>query len=167
MKPFPLLALCCAALPLSAVAVHARPAAPKAVQATLQKLYDRENAAIAAKDMKAVWSLRTPDYEAIRHGQRRNAAQVRAAYRQMFAEAHSLKGTARIQSLTLHGRTAQVKVAEAATFVITHPLTKRNAVLKTSSISLDDWVQRNGHWLKRRSRSLSQTGTLDGKGMSG
>lgn len=164
MKPLSAIAVCCAALPLSISAVHARPAAPSAVQATIQKLYDRENAAVAAKDVKAVFSLRTPDYEAVSsRGQKRTASQLRQIYGQMFAQTRSLKGVSRVQSLALHGQTAQVKVSEVATIALTDPRTGHDAVMKISQISLDDWVQRNGRWLKRRSRALSAKTTFNGK----
>lgn len=152
------LASACLALVHGAMA-DATADAKKAIQAA----YNAGNAATGKKDMNKMFANDSPDFVAVRNGQTITLAQAKAAVKQFFPAVKSIKDVSVVQKIKLKGNEATVTVKEHGDMVMANPQTKKTMKISVDSVSEDVWTKSGGAWLRKRSKSISEHVTSDGK----
>lgn len=127
------------------------------VRKAIQSSYNQINAALARKDLNAMWKMMAPDYVGIhRNGERRTSAQQRLTMSRLMTRAKSLKGVSVIQKFRLRGRVATVWIK--STWRVTIPNQRHEDVTtKIVGFDRDTWIEKSGGWLLSKSESLGFT----------
>lgn len=111
-----------AALSLAAVA-HADAAADakKAIQAA----YDKADAALVKKDLKGMFSVYSPDYEAQANGKKMTLAEVQQMAQMQISMIQKPKNKVTIQKFTLKGKEATATTKQDMEASFSNPQTKK------------------------------------------
>ncbi len=130
---------------------------------SIQAAYDAESAAIGKHDVNATYRAYTSDYVSINEkGDKKNLEQSKASAKSMMAVMKTLTVTQKVQTLTLK------KSDQAIVTVKTHVSGATVGDAKTAQKLLADetdedlWVKTGTGWLRKRSKTLSQTMTING-----
>jgi ketosteroid isomerase-like protein len=164
-KPTLRIALSCCSLLSLAVMVAADPTddARKSIQA----VYDRISAAVDKKDVSAATIHYTPDFDMVdRNGIRNNLAANRQQLQALFSMLKNIKATQTIQSLSLKGNQAMVTEHTHLEGIAIDPRSKKACKFVGDNISLDTWVKGPKGWMQKRSKTLNERTTIDGKPQS-
>jgi len=135
------------------------------VARAIQEQYNAKNDAIAKKDIAAVWKIRTKDYTDVNDGIVRGATELQSKQARLFEMATSLQATSTVESVTLNGKTAVVRVRESGTIVMRNPQTKQDVILKSEGYWLETWVMDGRKWLTSQSKGITNAITVNGKRM--
>jgi ketosteroid isomerase-like protein len=134
--------------------------ARKAIQAA----YDHMSAAVEKRELNGVTAFYTPDFEMTeRGGTRNNLAASRRQIQFMLGMLKTIKATQVIQTFTLKGNQAVVTEHTHMDGIMLDPQTKRPHKFVGDNISQDIWIKGAKGWLQRRSQTLTERTTIDGK----
>jgi hypothetical protein len=149
-----------AALPWMNVAA----AADGSVKETIQKIYDRQDAAEGRLDTKAIGADETTDFVQVGNdGKTQTREQEDQSGIQMMQIMKSYHARTQIVSFSQQGSKVTVVVRVHIESVIRPPQLGRDSQIVFDATGRDEWVKRGGTWLCSRSHTLSEKGTVDGK----
>jgi ketosteroid isomerase-like protein len=130
----------------------------------IQTAYDRMSAAVVNRDINGILAYYTTDYESIqRNGTQDGPAESRHQIQIMFNMMKSIKVSQAVQNVTLKGNTAQVLEKTHLEGITSDAQTKKPHKFIGDYVSDDIWVKGPKGWLMKRSKSLYEHATLDGK----
>ncbi len=130
----------------------------------IQLQYDRSNAAITRRDSTGTFAIYSPSFVAVdKNGKKHTLANLKQQSQVVFTQARIITGTTKIQTITLKGNTALVRVAEHSKMVGTDPATKSDSTLVFDSTSNDSWISTGGKWLQINSKTLTSKETINGR----
>lgn len=165
-KPFPFkLFLVPLALWL-ALPAAARPAPkplPKSppARAEIQAIYNKINAAAAAKDVDAVFAYDSDDYTQIdKKGRVHDASDDRQGLEKLMEEANSIQAVTAIRGFSGTETEATVTVTDRVVIRIANESTGRAVTLRTGDTAREHWVKTADGWRRTRSRLLSDKVSL-------
>lgn len=157
---FPLYAALAAAV-LSASSLTAR----ADDKADIQALYGKLQAAMKAKNTKAVMALGAPDFTSIDHGMKLNAKQTAQMMDMQFKMVKSMDNLKmNVQKLDIKGK----KAAATASFSFSGKMTGQDGKVHTlsdSGVTKDTLVKTPKGWLFKSTETVSSHPMMDGKPM--
>lgn len=138
--------------------------ARKAIQAA----YDKENAAIAKKDLAGAFAADAPDFMAgDKQGHQAALRDLKPQMQTVFQNSTSLKATTLIQKFAFKGNQATVTTRVHTVINLKAPKGGKPSKATVDSVEEDLWAKNMGQWVRRISTVLSQTMTKDGKPFRG
>jgi hypothetical protein len=142
--------------------VHADAAAE--VRKAIQAAYARGDAAMAKKDANTILSLYAPDYEQTGlKGQKTTLAQAKQIIPMVFQQAQTIQSKTTIQKFSMKGKEAVVTVKQRATLTAMNPQTQKTAKVVIDETSEETWTKTAKGWQMKRSKTLAEQQTVDGK----
>jgi len=130
----------------------------------IQALYDSANAAITKRDATGAFAIYSPTFIAINNkGEKHTLADMRQRLQLLSDQSKTIVGTTKIQTLTLKGNTANVRIIEHSKLIGVDPATGTDSTLVMDSTSDDIWVLTKGRWLETKSKTLTTKDTLNGR----
>lgn len=144
-----------------AVAADAIADAKRAIQAQ----YDKINAAVARKDVKALDGFYAPGYEYVSmRGEKLTLPELEKGLAPLLAHASALHGKTIVQSISLAAGTiasARIQYTGGFTSVIGgNP--PRTAIYESRSTAEDVWIRGTRGWILKRTRQLTDHKTVNG-----
>jgi ketosteroid isomerase-like protein len=155
------LALITVVLSCSAIALaDAVTDAQKAIQAQ----YTRLNAATMKRDTAGIFAIYSADFVGVDvKGKKHSIADLRQQTQILFNQARIITGTSKVQSVTLKGATALVRVAEHSKLIGTDPQTRTDATIVMDTTCDDVWVFVNRNWILTKSKTRTAKSSLNGR----
>ena len=154
-----LLIVCASAEPVAAQVPSAADAR-KQIEAN----YRRENAALQKEDVAGVLVHYDKNYRY--HGPKGRVyrtPELQPVLVEMFRLMSGIRASTKIQRFALRGKEASVRVIERVDAVMKDPSTRKTSKVVVAEDRDDVWKLVNRAWIKKSSRSLKLTQTLDGK----
>jgi hypothetical protein len=135
-------------------------AAKKAIEAQ----YARETGAMAKKDLKTALSVNAPDFVHYRKdGQKSDLKQMKARMEQAMARISSLKASTKITKFALKGSQAMVTTQGRVELTMINPQNKQTANVVVDENSDEIWQNSGGKWLRKQSKTLNTSSTINGQ----
>jgi hypothetical protein len=146
---------------LLALPVMGRPASKVPTpQQELQGLYNKINAAAAAKDVDGVYAYNDDHYTLIdKKGHVHEGSEGRQELEKALEIIDSIKGITKIQSFSGTDTEATVTVKDHDVAVVANGVTGRAIKVTADVVSRDYWVYGADGWRRLRSRTLSEIGS--------
>jgi hypothetical protein len=130
----------------------------------VQSIYDKRNAAVAAKDLKGILSNCTPDFVYIaKDGQKGGLSVLKKRLLPLLSLAQKPKVTTTRQKFTLKGKEVTTVVKTHIESLFFSPTSQTPSKMVVDDTSEDVWIQSEKGWLQKRKKSLSDVMTIDGK----
>lgn len=140
------------------------PAGVLEVKRAIQAAYNEQNAAFARRDADGFFSHRTIDYVSVdRHGNEHDGGEQRQSLETLFENTTAAKANTVVQQITLQADGAVVVVREQARLTVVRPGDNRVGHFVFESTSRDFWVKTDDGWECKRSKSMTDRTTINGR----
>ena len=163
MKPrflLPLGLACACFAPMSRAHADTAAQARKIIQAA----YDKENGAVAKKDINGAFSTVAPDFMAgDTQGHQASLRDLKPQMQTVFQSSSTIKATTVITKFNFKGNQATVTVKNRTLMNLKAPKGGKPAKATVDSEEEDLWVKNGTRWERRIATVLSQTMTKNGK----
>lgn len=134
--------------------------ARKAIQAA----YDKENAAVAKKNLEGAFSSVSSDFMAgDKQGHQASLRSLKPQMQAVFDSATSLKAVTQIQKIVYKTDQATVTAKNRTIINLKAPKGQKPSKAIVDSVEEDLWVKTGGKWVRRIATVLSQTMTKNGQ----
>lgn len=144
------------------LAAHAE--TPASAKKAIQAVYNKADASVGKRDMAGLESTSTPDYAVVlKNGKKLTLDQLRPQMQQMFQRTIKMSAKTVIEKVSLKGKEAEVTAKTHNEVFILNPQTQKPSQYVIDSTVQDIWVKSAKGWLKKQTKSLSQTAKIDGK----
>jgi hypothetical protein len=128
--------------------------------------YAKQSAAIPKGDFKSFEDTHTPDfYEVDKSGRKQELKRIVQAMSGIMSFVKNLKRSVSIQSVTVKGANATVAATEKVDAQIPNPQTNKTSNMHAERTISDTWISKNGKWLRKESKTLTEKQSMDGKPM--
>ncbi len=145
--------------PVAAQAPHAASARKQ-----IETSYRRENAALEKENVAGVLVHYADDYVYNGpEGRVYRTPQLQPVLSEMFRLMSGIRSSTKIVKFTLRGKQAAARVTERVEAVMRDPSSRKTSKVVVVEERDDTWRIVSGAWIKKSSRSLKLTQTVDGK----
>lgn len=139
---------------------------------TIQAIENKENAAIAKKDINGSYSACTPDFKMnyktpdnVKHFA--DTTELRRQMQVVFDNAKSISAKNTITKLTVRANEATVRLTGHMVMILKAPKGGKSSTAIVDTVDEQTWVKTGNVWLRKSANVLSQTLTKDGKPFNG
>ena len=133
----------------------------------IRTAYVQEDAATSKKDVKGLFAHYHPAWEMTVKSAKSetvmNLAQMKQSITQQLATITSITSKTTIQTFTSKGKDVLVRFKAHGDIVFADPQTQKPSRIVVDEVGEDTWTLSGKNWLKRKSKTLQQSSTKDGK----
>lgn len=139
-------------------------AATQQARKTIQADYDEQDAAFARRDLDAYLAHHAPDFTSVdKDGKKTTDDDTRHTLGMIFKGTQSAKAATRIQGVTLQTDGAVVLTRAHSEMTVERPGDHQVGHIVADTTSRDLWVKADGAWQCKRSKTLTDTTTINGQ----
>lgn len=144
--------------------LQARADSSAVARKAIEAQYAKRSSAASKKDLKGMMSSCTPDFVYVtQKGEKGDVNLLKRRLSTLFAVAQTVKASSTIQTFSLHGKEASLKMKTHIVSEFMNPDTQQPAKLIADDSSEDTWIKTAKGWFIKREKSLSDKITVNGK----